>query len=80
MAEIVVFGANGAIGRCIVTEALARGHRVTAAVRDPAKYQGLSGEVIRGDVLVAEDVARAAEEGTSWSARSAAVTAPATCG
>ncbi|MFC6598640.1 NAD(P)-dependent oxidoreductase [Kitasatospora paranensis] len=61
MAEIVVFGANGAIGRCIVTEALARGHRVTAAVRDPAKYQGLSGEVIRGDVLVAEDVARAAE-------------------
>ncbi|WP_030261932.1 NAD(P)-dependent oxidoreductase [Streptomyces sp. NRRL B-24484] len=61
MARIAVFGANGSIGRCIVTEALARGHRVTAAVRDPGRYQGLTPEVARGDVLAAEDVARVAE-------------------
>ncbi|WP_431677766.1 NAD(P)-dependent oxidoreductase [Kitasatospora sp. KL5] len=61
MARIAVFGANGSIGRCIATEALSRGHRVTAAVRDPARYQGLSPEVARGDVLHAEDVARIAE-------------------
>ncbi|MEV8098105.1 NAD(P)H-binding protein [Kitasatospora sp. NPDC085879] len=61
MARIAVFGANGSIGRCIVTEALARGHRVTAAVRDPARYQGLSPEVVGGDVLDPQDVARVAE-------------------
>ncbi|GJF30613.1 hypothetical protein KNE206_33130 [Kitasatospora sp. NE20-6] len=60
MAGIAVFGANGAIGRCIVTEALARGHTVTAAVRDPDRYQGLSPAVVRGDVLRTEDVARVA--------------------
>jgi putative NADH-flavin reductase len=33
--RIVVFGANGRIGRVIVDEALSRGHEVTAAVRSP---------------------------------------------
>ncbi|MFD9125873.1 NAD(P)-dependent oxidoreductase [Kitasatospora sp. NPDC059571] len=60
MARIAVFGANGAIGRCVVTEALARGHRVTAAVRDPVRYQGLSTAVVHGDVLAEADVARVA--------------------
>lgn len=35
--KIAVFGANGAIGRVIVDEALTRGHQVTAAVRSPDK-------------------------------------------
>lgn len=61
MARIAVFGANGSIGRCVVTEALARGHTVTAAVRDPARYQGLTPVVLRGDVLDPADVARVAE-------------------
>jgi uncharacterized protein YbjT (DUF2867 family) len=37
MAEIALFGANGTIGSRILREALDRGHRVTAVVRDPAK-------------------------------------------
>ncbi|BAJ27674.1 MULTISPECIES: NAD(P)H-binding protein [Kitasatospora] len=59
--QVAVIGANGAIGRCVVTEALAREHRVTAVVRRPAEYQGLAISVERGDVLDPEDVARVAE-------------------
>jgi len=60
MVRIAVVGANGNIGRCIVTEALARGHEVTAVVRDPDRYQGLAIAVLPGDVLEPEDMARAA--------------------
>lgn len=35
--KITVFGAGGATGQLIVTEALARGHEVTAFVRTPGK-------------------------------------------
>lgn len=35
--HIVLFGARGNIGRRIAREAMARGHRVTAAVRDPGR-------------------------------------------
>lgn len=35
--RIVLFGASGNIGSRILHEALARGHRVTAAMRDPSK-------------------------------------------
>jgi putative NADH-flavin reductase len=63
MAKIAVIGANGTIGQRIVTEALGRGHQVTAVVRDPAGYtreaQGLA--VARGDALDAKAVARVAE-------------------
>ncbi len=58
--RIAVIGANGDIGRCVVTEALARGHRVTAVVRRPEEYQGLAISVERGDVLDPADVARVA--------------------
>lgn len=34
--KIVIFGATGGIGRCLVDQALAAGHSVTAAVRNPA--------------------------------------------
>ncbi|GAA2812331.1 NAD(P)-dependent oxidoreductase [Kitasatospora paracochleata] len=60
MARIAVIGANGNIGRCIVTEALARGHEVTAVVRDLDRYQGLAIAVLPADVLDPEDVARVA--------------------
>ncbi|WP_354639265.1 NAD(P)-dependent oxidoreductase [Kitasatospora camelliae] len=60
MARIAVIGANGNIGRCIVTEALSRGHEVLAVVRDPDRYQGLAIAVVPGDVLDPEDVARVA--------------------
>src|SRR5256714_8480174 len=61
MANIIVFGAGGRAGRVAVAEAARRGHRVTAVVRDPGKYQGLAAEtvaVVAGDVT---DAARIAE-------------------
>lgn len=41
MSKIVIFGAGGRAGRHAVTEAVARGHHVTAVVRDPARHQDL---------------------------------------
>jgi putative NADH-flavin reductase len=63
LSKIVVFGAGGRAGRRAVAEAVARGHQVTAVVRDPAKYQGLVGDgvaVVAGDVTQADSVSTAA--------------------
>ncbi|MFG1927971.1 NAD(P)-dependent oxidoreductase [Cryptosporangium sp. NPDC048952] len=35
--KLTVLGATGGVGRCVVTQALADGDRVTAVVRDPAR-------------------------------------------
>jgi putative NADH-flavin reductase len=50
--KIVLFGATGNIGNVILDEALARGHAVTAVVRDPAKLatKHPSLTVVQGDV------------------------------
>ncbi len=60
--RIAVFGATGNIGRQIIREAEARGHRVTAVVRDPARLEARPPhlQVVQGDVLNPADVARAA--------------------
>ncbi|PYC75830.1 3-beta hydroxysteroid dehydrogenase [Streptomyces tateyamensis] len=62
MSKIAVFGAAGSIGSQVVQEALARGHQVTAVVRDPAKvtitHPALT--VVKGDVLDPAEVAAAA--------------------
>ncbi|GLY79797.1 NAD(P)-dependent oxidoreductase [Actinoallomurus iriomotensis] len=53
MTGIVVYGAGGRAGRAVTAEARARGHRVTAVVRDPARYGDLEADgvrVVRGDV------------------------------
>ncbi|MFI6337603.1 NAD(P)-dependent oxidoreductase [Streptomyces sp. NPDC050535] len=53
MAGIVVFGAGGRAGRAVTEEARRRGQRVTAVVREPARYPGLGADgvsVVRGDV------------------------------
>ncbi|MGW6919488.1 NAD(P)-dependent oxidoreductase [Kitasatospora sp. NPDC054939] len=60
MARIAVIGAGGSIGSAVVEEAVARGHEVTAVVRDPARYRGWAPEALPGDVLRPEDVARVA--------------------
>ncbi|MFD8209424.1 NAD(P)-dependent oxidoreductase [Streptomyces sp. NPDC059695] len=58
--NIVIFGAGGRVGRAAVAEAVARGHRVTAVVRDPAAYRDLEGAgvaLVRGDATDAASVA-----------------------
>ncbi|MGI5351953.1 NAD(P)-dependent oxidoreductase [Streptomyces sp. CA-250714] len=57
--RITVFGAAGNVGSRIVTEALSRGHQVTAVVRDPARFAALHpGAAHRvGDAADAGDVA-----------------------
>ncbi|MFD3534963.1 NAD(P)-dependent oxidoreductase [Streptomyces sp. NPDC058664] len=58
--DIIVFGAGGRVGRAVVAEAVARGHRVTAVVRDPSKYRDLEGgsvTLVRGDVTDPASVA-----------------------
>ncbi|MFJ8917566.1 NAD(P)-dependent oxidoreductase [Amycolatopsis sp. NPDC102389] len=63
MSSIVIFGAGGRGGRRAVAEAVSRGHRVTAAVRDPRRHADLAGEnvtLIAADVTDADDVAKAA--------------------
>jgi putative NADH-flavin reductase len=57
--KIALFGATGMIGSRILSEALSRGHQVTAIVRDPAKVTAKSPllKVEIGDVLKPESVA-----------------------
>ncbi|MEU8240132.1 NAD(P)H-binding protein [Actinoplanes missouriensis] len=56
MSEIAIFGAGGRAGRALADEALRRGHRVTAVVRDPRRYAGTA-PVAAGDVTDPGDVA-----------------------
>ncbi|MFI2611350.1 NAD(P)-dependent oxidoreductase [Kitasatospora sp. NPDC018619] len=60
MVRIAVIGAGGTIGGAVVEEAAARGHEVTAVVRDPDRYRGPAAFVERADVLDPADVARVA--------------------
>jgi len=56
--DILVYGATGKIGTHIVTEALDRGHAVTAVSRDPARierrHENLS--AVKGDLLDADSI------------------------
>jgi putative NADH-flavin reductase len=59
--NILIVGATRGIGRQLLEQALASGHRVTALVRDPRRLamQHERLRVIKGDILDAESVARA---------------------
>ncbi|MDQ6526358.1 NAD(P)H-binding protein [Nocardioides sp. LHD-245] len=49
--RIVVIGARGRAGSAAVAEAVARGHEVTAVVRDPAAYEAPADVTVRaGDI------------------------------
>jgi putative NADH-flavin reductase len=50
MSRIIIFGAGGRAGRAVTAEARARGHRVTAAVRDPGEHGDLGVPTVRADV------------------------------
>jgi putative NADH-flavin reductase len=58
--KIIVFGASGNTGKEIVKQALARGHSVTAFVRNPDSLREEYGlRVLQGDVLNPAEVADA---------------------
>ncbi|PYP23219.1 MAG: 3-beta hydroxysteroid dehydrogenase [Gemmatimonadetes bacterium] len=59
--KIALFGAGGTIGRRIAAEALRRGHRVTAVVRDPTRFAKPADtlDVVKGDILDPASVAAA---------------------
>jgi len=59
--NVLVFGATGATGHELVSQALAEGHRVTAFVRTPSKLGALPTRVAvaQGDVADSAAVARA---------------------
>jgi putative NADH-flavin reductase len=58
MAKIALFGSTGRIGQRILNEALARGHEVTAIVRDATRHSDKSKLSFKpGDVLKPESVA-----------------------
>ena len=38
--KLTILGATGATGTCLISQALAAGHEVTAVVRDPARLTG----------------------------------------
>ena len=67
--KIVLFGATGHIGQGILTEALQRGHTVTAVVRDPAR---LNVSNPRLNVLVG-DVSKPATYATALQGADAAI-------
>jgi putative NADH-flavin reductase len=57
--NIAVFGGTGRVGSRVIEYALAEGHSVRALVRDPSRVKPRAGlEVIAGDVLNPDDVAR----------------------
>lgn len=61
--KIVVFGANGPVGKLLVEQALAEQHEVRAVTRHPESFpiQGDTLTVLAGDVFNADDVSRAVE-------------------
>lgn len=75
--KILVLGATGGTGRLIVSEALARGHEVTALVRSPEKAGDLKGaRLIVGDIRDENALRNALRGRTRSSVRSARRQAP----
>ena len=63
--NLLVFGASGPTGRQVVTQALTRGYRVTAFVRDPARFpvNDTALRVVRGDTVEDPQSVRSALQG-----------------
>jgi uncharacterized protein len=63
--KIIVFGATGRVGSCVVRQAASAGHEVTAFVRDRKKLAGdVDGvSIVEGDVLSDDSVGSALDRG-----------------
>ena len=59
--KVVLYGASGMIGSRILNELLARGHQVTAVVRNPDKVTASGPIVVKGDITDAASVAATAK-------------------
>ncbi len=58
--KVALIGATGFVGKAVLEELLARGHDVTALVRDPAKLEARPQlQVVKADVLNADEVRNA---------------------
>ena len=58
MKNIAIIGASGFVGSALLKEALNRGHRVTAIVRNPEKitFNHPNLTIKKGDVMIADSV------------------------
>jgi putative NADH-flavin reductase len=70
--RLTIFGATGGTGRCLVDQALAAGHEVTAVVRDPARLPVPPGPQLS---VVTADVFASAEIGLAVTGADAVLTA-----
>lgn len=59
--KVLVLGANGKTGSLVVERALAKGHEVTALVRDASEFKHESTRVVVGDATNPADVLKAIE-------------------
>jgi putative NADH-flavin reductase len=59
--KLIIFGANGPVGKLLTQQALSEGHEISAVTRHPATFpiQHDRLTVLSGDVFNADDVARA---------------------
>lgn len=58
--RVVIFGANGKVGKLVVAEALGRGHTVTAFVHKHSDFESNPNlHIARGDIHNSQDVAAA---------------------
>lgn len=59
--KVVLYGASGMIGSRILKELLARGHKITAVVRNPQKVTVSGATVVQGDITDVASVATTAK-------------------
>ncbi len=59
--KVLVLGGSGKTGSLVIEQALAKGHEVTALVRDASEFKQENARVLIGDATKQEDVLKAVE-------------------
>jgi len=57
--KILILGATGRTGKCIIEEALKRGHKISAIARNPEKLKDFEIDIIQGTPYDYETVEKA---------------------